>query len=364
MIPFLNVDGINSQCADELREASSRVLRSGHYVLGPELESLEHELAASQGARHAIGVGNGLDALTLTLMALGIGPGDEVIVPGHTFIATWLAVTRVGATIVPVDVRSDTYNIDVREVEAAVTSRTAAIVPVHLYGCPADMVEINQVARRHGLPIIADGAQSIGAEYLGTPVAQHALATTLSFYPAKNLGALGDGGAVLTDDPSLARQIQNLRNYGSSTKYVHDEIGVNSRLDELQAAFLRVKLPYLTGWNRRRGEVADQMLQCLAGSDLALPAVTPSASPVWHLFVVRTPSRSRLQEALRALGIQTLIHYPKPPGKQGAYADLGYPPLPVTDGLCEEVLSLPMCPTLTDAQVGAVIDAVTECSQS
>lgn len=357
MIPFLDVHGINAQCADDLMAASSRILRSGHYVLGPELEYFEFELAASQGVRHAIGVGNGLDALSLTLMALGLGPGDEVIVPGHTFIATWLAVTRVGATIVPVDVRPDTYNIDVEQVEAAVTGRTSAIVPVHLYGGPADMEALNQVARRHGLPIIADGAQSIGAYYGETPIATHAAATTLSFYPAKNLGALGDGGAVLTDDAVLARQIRSLRNYGSSTKYVHEDLGVNSRLDELQAAFLRVKLPHLPRWNRRRAEVAEQYLAGLANFDLALPGVTPNATSAWHLFVIRTSQRTRVQDSLHAAGIQTLIHYPRPPARQGAYRDMVFNRMGVTEELSETVLSLPMCPLLTDDQVAIILDA-------
>lgn len=359
MIPFLNLRELNANLAPKLIEAAERVVQSGYFVLGPEVEALELELAASQGVAHAVGVGNGLDALALALMAIGVGPGDEVIVPSHTFIATWLAVTRTGATLVPVDVSSDDYNLDPALVEAAIGPRTRAIVPVHLYGRPALMVELRRIATRHNLNVIADGAQSIGSTIHDRPVATFADATTLSFYPGKNLGALGDGGAVLTDDEEVAKRVRTLRNYGSSVKYVHEEVGMNSRLDEMQAAFLRVKLPHLVTWNARRSEVADAYLRGMEGLDLTLPPRPVGMSSAWHLFVVRTRTRQDVQERLAASGISTLIHYPLPPGRQLAYSGDLYSPMPVADQICDEVLSLPMCPTLTDADVQVVIDGVT-----
>lgn len=356
MIPFLDVAGLNAQCEPELSQAAQRVRLSGHYILGPELEAFELALAESQGVRQAIGVGNGLDALALTLMGLGIGPGDEVIVPAHTFIATWLAVAHVGASVIPVDISANSYNLDASLLESAVTPRTAAIVPVHLYGNPADMQTIERFADRHQLAVVADGAQSIGATYRGLPVSSFARATTLSFYPAKNLGALGDGGAVLTDDLALADRIRSLRNYGSHVKYVHESMGVNSRLDEIQAAFLRVKLGRLEVWNQRRREIAQRYLVALRDADVVLPMIEPDSVPVWHLFVVRSERRDRLMQRLGDQSIPTLIHYPTPPARQAAFADASLPGFPVADMACARVLSLPMCPTLTDAQVDRVAE--------
>lgn len=358
MIPFLNLREVNANLAPELTAAAERVVRSGYFVLGPEVEAFELELAASQGVAHAVGVGNGLDALALGLMAIDVGPGDEVIVPSHTFIATWLAVTRTGATLVPVDVSREDYNLDPTLVEEAITPRTRAVVPVHLYGRPALMVELMRIAAENDVKLIADGAQSIGATVTDQPVAAFAEATTLSFYPGKNLGALGDGGAVLTNDDEIAKRVKTLRNYGSSVKYVHEELGMNSRLDEMQAAFLRVKLPHLVDWTTRRGEIADAYLKGMEGLDLTLPRRPVGMSSAWHLFVVRSSRRQHMQRSLTASGISTLIHYPHPPARQLAYSADGYPPMPVADQICDEVLSLPMCPTLTDAQVQVVVDSV------
>lgn len=358
MIPFLDVGAINEQVRQELEVSGQRVMRSGVFILGGELEAFEYELSQSQGVAHAVGVGNGLDALTLTLVALGIGPGDEVIVPAHTFIATWLAVTHSGANVVPVDIDPETYNIDPNRIQAAITNRTVAIVAVHLYGRPADMDAINAVAARHQLTVIADGAQSIGATIDETPVACFADATTLSFYPAKNLGALGDGGAVLTDDARLADRLRRLRNYGSSEKYVHSELGRNSRLDEMQAAFLRVKLPHLGKWNEARSKIAQKYNEGLADTGLVLPEWAEDSQSAWHLYVVQCEDqhdRDALRKQLWKRGVQTLIHYPQPPHRQGAYSDAEFEPMPLADAVCKNILSLPISPVLSKAQVFEVI---------
>ncbi|MGV1003175.1 MAG: DegT/DnrJ/EryC1/StrS family aminotransferase [Candidatus Nanopelagicales bacterium] len=361
MIPFLDVAAIHRPILPLLQEAAARVVASGQYILGAEGAAFEAELAAHLGVGHAVGVGNGLDALALTLRAAGIGPGDEVIVPGNTFVATWLAVSLVGARPVPVDPDLGTHNLDVAGLEAAIGPRTAAIVPVHLYGQPADLAKIAPIAARHGLFLLADGAQSIGARLSGAPVEKQAAATTLSFYPGKNLGALGDAGAVLTDDSALAERVRLLGNYGSRAKYHHEVAGQNSRLDELQASLLRVKLEYLPLWNARRAEIADRYSRELSG--VGLPVVLPGVDPVWHLYVVTSPRRNQLVRHLVERGVQTIIHYPIPPHRQAAYA-AGDFELPVTEQLARTVLSLPMGPHLSDEQVGQVIAAVNDFSQA
>ena len=360
MVPFLDLSAPWRELHDELDAAWRRVMASGWYILGQEVAAFEEEFAAYCGVRHCIGVGNGLDALHLILRGYGIGPGDEVIVPANTYIATWLAVTYAGATPVPVEPDETTYNLDPELVEAAVTPRTKAIMPVHLYGQPADMDPIRAVARRHGLKVIEDAAQAHGARYRGRRCGSLGDAAGFSFYPGKNLGALGDGGAVTTDDEELAGRLRTLRNYGSSRKYVNEVAGFNSRLDELQAALLRVKLARLDEWNDRRRAVAAAYLDALAGGGLLLPAVPGWADPVWHLFVIRSPDRDALTAHLDRCGIGWLVHYPLPPHRQDAYRDLGYGAgsFPLAERLSREVLSLPMGPHLTSGERARVIAAL------
>lgn len=349
MIPFLDLGAINQEQADGLRAAFERVLHSGWYILGQEVAAFEREYAEYCGARECVGVANGLEALTLCLRAFGVGPGDEVIVPSNTYIATWLAVTHVGAKPVAVEPDPLTYNLDAAKIEAAVTSRTRAIMPVHLYGQPADLDPMLKVAQRHGLKILEDAAQAHGARYQGKRLGAHGHAVAWSFYPGKNLGALGDAGAVTTQDPTLAEQLRVLRNYGSRKKYYNEQPGFNSRLDELQAAFLRAKLPRLDAQNTRRRQIAEHYLSRLQGLPLQLPTVPAFAEPVWHLFVVLHPRRDELAKRLAEAGVGTLIHYPVPPHLQPAYAQLQLPrgAFPISERIHEQVLSLPMGPTLS-----------------
>lgn len=347
-VVFLDFQAAYQELKDELHAASDRVLSSGWYLLGAEIEAFEAEYAAYVGAKHCIGMGNGLDALHLCLRAMGIKAGDEVIVPGFTFIATWLAVSYAGATPVPVECDARTYNLDPARIEAAITPRTRAIVPVHLYGQPADMNPILEIAQKHGLKVLEDAAQAHGARYRGQRVGASQTAAW-SFYPGKNLGALGDAGAVTTNDDDLAAQLRKLRNYGSQVKYVHEMQGANSRMDEIQAAILRVKLKHLDAWTQRRTQVAQLYLQELSDSSLVLPYVPSWCEAVWHLFVVRSSRRDALQEHLKRAGIATLIHYPQPSHLQDAYRELGLPKgsLPIAESISGEVLSLPMGPHLS-----------------
>jgi dTDP-4-amino-4,6-dideoxygalactose transaminase len=336
------------------------VLAGGRYLLGPELAGFEEEFAAFVGTRHCVAVGSGLDALGLVVEACGISAGDELIVPGNTFVATWLAADRAGATPVPVDPDPATFNLDPAGIEAAITARTRMIVPVHLYGRPAAMDDIRAVAARHGLFVLEDAAQAHGARYGGARAGALGDAAAWSFYTSKNLGALGDGGAVTTDDDELAERLRMLRSYGSSEKYRHELSGVNSRLDELQAAVLRVKLEHLDVWNERRRSVAARYLEGLAETELVLPALLDGADHVWHLFVVRTRRRDELRAALADTGIETGVHYPLAPHRQPVFAGLGIDPgsLPVSERLQHEVLSLPIGPHLTDDQVDHVVDRI------
>ena len=357
-VPFLDLKASSAELQAELDEACARVMRSGWFIMGTELEAFEAEFAAYCGAAHCVGVANGLDALQLILRALGIGAGDEVIVPSNTFIATWLAVSYAGATPVPAEPDERTYNLDPAALEAAITPRTRAIMPVHLYGQPADMDAINEVAGKHGLAVIEDAAQAHGARYRERCAGSLGHAAAYSFYPGKNLGALGDGGAVVTNDPALADRVRVLRNYGSRVKYYHEVEGFNSRLDELQAALLRVKLSRLDEWNERRRDVAAFYLRSLEGvAGLAQPFVPGWAAPVWHLFVVRHERRDALREHLAAAGIGTLIHYPLPPHLQAAYARLGYRQgaFPRAERMAREVLSLPIGPHLSAPEAEAVV---------
>lgn len=359
-IPFLDLGAAYRELKTEIDAAIHRVLDSGWYILGPEVDAFEADWAAYCGAGHAVGLANGLDSLILALRALDIGPGDEVIVPSNTYIATWLAVTAVGARPVPVEPDPATHNINPARVAAAITPATRAILPVHLYGQPADLDPILALARQHGLAVIEDAAQAHGARYKGQRIGAHGDVVCWSFYPGKNLGALGDGGAVTTNRADLADRIRVLRNYGSRVKYVNEVQGVNSRLDPIQAAVLRAKLPHLEAWTDRRRAIATAYAEGLRDSGLILPHVPDWAEPAWHLYVLRSPGRNGLQKRLTDAGIGTLIHYPIPPHLQAAYADLGLAPeaLPLARDLAGEVLSLPMGPQLAMADAARVIDAV------
>jgi dTDP-4-amino-4,6-dideoxygalactose transaminase len=360
-VPFLDLKAPYAELKSEFDAAFSRVMESGWFVLGDELRAFEAEFAAYCGARHCVGVGNGLDALHLILRAMKIGEGDEVIVPSNTYIATWLAVSYTGATPIPVEPDARTFNLDPSRLEDAITSHTRAIMSVHLYGQCADMDAIMEIGSRYGLKIIEDAAQAQGARYKGRRAGALADAAGFSFYPGKNLGAAGDAGAVVTDDDALAEEVRLLRSYGSRVKYYHEARGVNSRLDDLQAAILRVKLTRLEEWNERRRRVAQLYLQMLEGApDLALPRVPEYADPVWHLFVVRHPRRDALQRHLAERGVGTLIHYPLPSHLQKAYADLGYARgrLPIAEEMADDVLSLPIGPHLSDAEAEYVVAQV------
>lgn len=360
IVPFLDIAATHAEMRADLDAAWRRVADRGWFILGDEVAAFEREFAAYCEAGHCIGVGNGLDALHLILRGYGIGPGDEVIVPAHTFIATWLAVMYAGAAPVPVEPDERTYNIDPALLEAAITPRTRAIVAVHLYGQTADMDPIVALARRRGLKVIEDAAQAHGARYKGRRAGGLGDAAGFSFYPGKNLGALGDGGAVVTNDARLAARIRSLRNYGGEEKYHHDEPGFNSRLDELQAAFLREKLKRLDEWNRRRSDLARQYCERMKADGAVLPYVPEWAEPSWHLMVVRSGKRDALRRHLAEAGIATMVHYPIPPHRQNACRGLGGAPasLPLTEAISNEVLSLPMGPALTPEQLGRVVAAV------
>jgi dTDP-4-amino-4,6-dideoxygalactose transaminase len=357
MIPFLDLKAPYLELKQELDEAIARVVSSGWFIGGGECEQFEADYATYCGANHAIGVANGLDALHLALRAMDVGPGDEVIVPSNTYIATWLAVSQCGATPVPVEPDAHTYNIDPALIEAAITPRTKVILPVHLYGQPADMDPILTIARKHGLRVLEDGAQAHGARYKGKRLGAHGDAVAWSFYPGKNLGAMGDGGAITTNDAELADRLRVLRNYGSRVKYVNEVQGYNSRLDPLQAAILRVKLAHLDEWNARRSAIAQIYTEGLTESGLILPYTPEWADSAWHLYVVHSPAREALQVRLATAGISTLVHYPIPPHMQAAYAGLGMAAdaLPLARQLAEEVSSLPIGPHLSKQEQREVI---------
>jgi dTDP-4-amino-4,6-dideoxygalactose transaminase len=362
-VPFLDLLAPHVELEQDLHDAYQRVMQSGWYILGREVRAFEDEFAAYCEAEHCVGVGNGLDALHLVLRAYGIGNGDEVIVPANTYIATWLAVSYAGARPVPVEPDKRTYNLDPERVEAAITPRTRALIPVHLYGQPADMDVLNDIATLHRLKVIEDAAQAHGARYRDRRVGALGDAAGFSFYPGKNLGALGDGGAVVTNDAKLADKVRVLRNYGSRVKYHNEVKGFNSRLDELQAALLRTKLASLDEWNARRKGLAAQYMNTLGGvPDLALPFVPEWADPVWHLFVVQHPQRDAVQQHLADAGIGTLIHYPVPPHLSDAYSDDEWTTgdFPITERVAKEVLSLPMGPHLESRMVNFVAEAIAE----
>jgi len=359
-VPFLDVGACYRELREEYDAAYRRVMNSGWYILGEEVEAFESEFASACSSSYCIGTGNGLEALFLILKAYGIGEGDEVIVPAHTFIATWLAVSNTGARPVAVDSEEKGFQMDPTRVVDAITARTRAIVAVHLYGEPADMDALREIASARNIRLVEDAAQAHGAKWRGKPAGALGDAAGFSFYPTKNLGALGDGGAVLTDDPRLATSIRTLHNYGSAGKYNHVTRGYNSRLDALQAAFLRVRLCHLEAWNTRRKELAKAYLTGLAGTQCILPITREGAQPSWHLFVIRYAERERLRHFLRLHGIETLIHYPVPPHLTGAYQDSGYSrgDFPRTEQLADTVLSLPMGPHVDPVMAERVIATI------
>ncbi len=357
-VPFLDVAATYQTLKAEIDAAVQRVLQRGWYIGGDEVQLFEAEFAAFVDAKGCVGVGNGLDAITISLKALGIGTGDEVIVPSNTFIATWLAVSSVGAIPIPVEPNKNTFNLDATQLQSALTAKTKAVIAVHLYGQPADLEPIQKFCQDNQLKLIEDAAQAHGARYRGKRIGSHGDVVTWSFYPGKNLGAFGDGGAITSNNSSLLEQIRILSNYGSPTKYVHQVQGFNSRLDTLQACVLRVKLRYLETWNSRRKEIAKMYIQSL--NTVQLPFVPNWADPVWHLFVIRHPNRQALMSHLQAEGVQTVIHYPTPPHLQLAYSSLGYSKgdFPIAEKIHQEVLSLPIGPHLSEAQVHYVVAKV------
>jgi dTDP-4-amino-4,6-dideoxygalactose transaminase len=358
--PFLDLRAGYLELKPEIDAAVARVLDSGWYVLGPEVDAFEVDLATYCEADHAVGVANGLDALSLSLRALDIGSGDEVIVPSNTYIATWLAVSGVGAIPVPVEPDPATYNIDPARIAAAITSRTRAILPVHLYGQPADLDPILKLAREHSLAVIEDAAQCQGARYKGKRIGAHGDIVCWSFYPGKNLGAMGDAGAITTNRADLAERVRMLRNYGSKEKYVNEEAGVNSRLDPLQAAVLSVKLKVLDEWTERRRALASFYTDAFSDSGLALPHVPNWADPVWHLYVLQTPDRAAMLERFEKAGIGSLVHYPIPPHMQKAYKDAAIAPddLPLARDMAAQVLSLPIGPEISKDVAERVVEVV------
>lgn len=359
-VPFLDLTGAYEELKPDIDSAVLKVLSSGEYILGKEVDLFENEYARFCGARYCVGVANGLDAILLSLLALGVGPGDEVIVPAHTFIATWFAVTRTGATLVPVEPAECTYGLDPDRIQDAIGNRTRVILPVHLYGQPVDLDPILKIARTHGLSVLEDAAQAHGSAYKGRRIGSHGDIVAWSFYPGKNLGAMGDGGAVTTDDPGLADRIRVLGNYGSSLKYLHNVQGINSRLDPLQAAILRIKLKTLPEWNERRRRIAGIYGSSLSGREMLLPFVPPGIDPSWHLYVVRHRERDRLRQHLLEASITTLIHYPVPPHLQPAYRDrnLAAGRFPISERIAPELLSLPIGPHFRDEQIRHVIDTI------
>jgi dTDP-4-amino-4,6-dideoxygalactose transaminase len=360
-VPFLDARAAYAELQLEIDAAVDRVLHSGQYILGPEVENFEQDYAAYCGAKYAVGVGNGLDALVLALRAVGVSVGHEVIVPANTFIATWLAVSQCGAIPVPVDIDWRTQNVDSVCVKAAISSRTRAIIPVHLFGQPCEMDSLLQVAQEYRLNVIEDAAQAHGARYRGIRIGAHSDMVCWSFYPGKNLGAMGDGGAITTNNKHLYHKLRMLRNYGSEVKYRHDIQGCNSRLDPIQAAILGVKLKWLDTWNERRRKIASLYLDALEETDLTLPHVMADTEPVWHLFVIRHPRRDMLQKELGKSGVETFIHYPIPPGAQTAYKGfLGTGPdvAPLSMRASRENLSLPIGPHTDMSQANHVIESI------
>lgn len=362
-IPFLDLTSETERIRPEIDQAIARVLDSGEFIFGPELSSFETEFAAYNGMAHAIGVSSGLTALKLMLQACGVGPGDEVIVPANTFIGTWLAVSAVGAIPVPVEPEFDTRNLDATRIPEAITSKTRAVLAVHLYGAPCDMDVLRQICHTHQLLLLIDAAQACGAEWCDSRAACLGDAAAVSFYPTKNLGALGDAGAVVTDSAEVAERIGQLRNYGMKNRYKHDFKGENGRLEELQAAVLRVKLRHLDMNNRKRAELAAHYLELFEErAEIGVQRVSPHGLSAWHLFTVAVAKRNQVLDKLKQSGIGTLVHYPVPPHLSKAYcAEMeGSPALPVTERLSDSILSLPLHPYLDKAAIRKVANILLE----
>lgn len=359
-VPFVDLQAQHRPIQDEVNRAIQHVIENAHFVLGEDVAAFESEFAAYCGTRYAVGVDSGLSALELTLRAYGIGAGDEVIVPANTFIATAAAVTFTGAKPVLVDIRPDTYNIDTGQIEAAITPRTRAIIPVHLYGIPADMDAILALASKHNLIVIEDACQAHGAYYRDRRAGSLGHAAAFSFYPAKNLGATGDAGMVVTNDAQVAAQIKAMRNCGQREKYYHVTLPANHRLDTIQAAVLRIKLKHLDSWNAARRQHAARFNELLKDSGVITPATPADTQPVWHLYVIRTEDRDELKDHLSKRGIGTGIHYPVPIHLQPYYHDLGYRAgdFPVTERYAKQILSLPMFAELTPEAIASVVDTI------
>lgn len=358
MINFLDMKPMHDKIKNEIMEAIERVYDSGWYILGKEVELFEEEFAKYSGTKYCVGVGSGLGALELILKGYDIGEGDEVIIPANTFIATALAVSYAGATPVLVDVDEKTYNINPELIESAITDKTKAIMPVHLYGHPCDMDPIVEIAKKHNLKVIEDSSQAQGALYKGRMVGSLGDASGMSLFPVKNMGALGDAGVVTTDDKELADKIKILRNYGSSKKYYNEYKGYNCKLDEIQAAILRVKLKYIDEWNEYRQNIASEYLKNIKNDKIMLPSILEGANHVWHRFVIRTKDRDGLQKYLEEHGIQAMPHYPVPIHKQEAYTELSYliGTLPITEHISDEILSLPLYQYMNEDDVNKIIN--------
>ncbi len=363
MIPMVDLSLQYQHIAESLNLVVGRVMAEGQYILGPEVKRLEAQLADYLGVSHAIGLNSGTDALYLALRALEIGPGDEVITTPLTFIATTEAIGAVSAIPVFVDIDPTTFNLDINQLEAHITSRTKVLLPVHLFGQPCDMEPLLKIAQRHGLRVIEDCAQAVGATYQGQRVGSLGDVGCFSFFPSKNLGCFGDGGLATTRDPFLAERIEMLRRHGGKRKYHHTELGVNSRLDELQAAILNVKLPYLEAWNSARRDHADHYRQLLAGNpNILCPQELPNANSVYNQFTIRVADRDRVQQALKAAGVSSMVYYPIPLHLQEVHYHLGYTfgAFPAAEKAAAEVLSLPMFPELTHEQQQTVVQALQE----
>jgi dTDP-4-amino-4,6-dideoxygalactose transaminase len=360
MIPLLDLTAQYHSIQSEIDEAIQHVLESGHFILGPNVSALEQEVAAYLGVKHGVGVASGTDALVIALRAIGIGPGDEVIIPAYTFFATAGAVLLVGATPVFVDIYTDTYCLNVEQATEHITPRTKAVIPVHLYGHPADMMPLLKLAREHNLKVIEDNAQAFGAEYQGRKTGSLGDMACLSFFPTKNLGAFGDGGMIVTNDDGLAAQVRMLRTHGWKKKYFPEMVGYNSRLDELQAAILRVKLPHISHWNDHRHEIAQQYNQHLTSLALTVPYEAPDTRHVYHLYTIRVSERERIQADLKSQGIASEVYYPQPPHLTTPCRFLGYQPgsFPEAERASRETLSLPLYPEMTQEQMGTVIEAL------
>jgi len=358
-VPFLSLDESYNNYSDKINKAIGAVLQSGIYIGGPVLKNFERNFAEYTQAEFCVGLANGLDALEISLKSLGISDGDEVIVPSNTFIATWLAVSNVGATPIPVEPNIKNYSIDVSKIEQVITQKTKAIIPVHLYGQPADMDPILQIAKKHNLYVVEDAAQAHGATYKGKKIGSHGDIVTWSFYPGKNLGAFGDAGAIPTNNESLAKEIRVIGNYGSKEKYVNISMGVNSRLDPIQAAVLDIKLKYMDSWTEIRKSIANKYLEEINLSNLILPSDIDSQNSAWHLFTVRHVQRDEFMSFLETKGIQTLIHYPIPPHKQKIYQDqYSQFNLSICEAMADELVSLPIGPHMLNEQVEYVIEQV------